>query len=676
MAELFGDITFLKGVGGARAEKYAKMGIKQPYELLMHIPRDYFDFTSCVKIADARPDERNFLRLKVLEKHAPFVTSTSLVIYKVVVTDGEDIATVVFFNAVYSYRMLIVGKEYYFVGKVTPSVNGPEIKSPVFVNVNENAIQPVYRLTKGITVETMRNNVRQALTLLPQQNIESLTEQVREKYELAPLAWSLQNIHFPESMSAQREAQKRLAFDELLDLCIGMSLMRSNTVRENAFAMDGEISVNKFVETLPFRLTDDQSSAVRDIISDLCKNVPMNRLLQGDVGSGKTAVAVVACCFTALNHRQSALMAPTEILAIQHYKTFSELLEPFGVKVCLLTGSMTAKKKSNIRELIASGEADVIVGTHAIIQKDVKYKSLSLVITDEQHRFGVQQRTELAEKGNSPHRLVMSATPIPRTLALIIYGDLDISVIKQMPAGRKPIKTYAVTGRLRQRAFGFVRKLLDEGRQAYIVCPKIEDGENELFSVKSYGKEIAQRELRGYSVALLHGKMSSAEKEDTMKQFRDGEIQVLICTTVVEVGVDVPNAAVMVIENAERFGLSQLHQLRGRIGRGQYESHCILITDNTTEECIRRMKVISANSDGFVISEEDLKLRGPGDFFGNAQHGLPPLSATARGCSTELMNSAKECAAEILSADSDLEMPENGILRQNAIRMFDKFITG
>lgn len=430
------------------------------------------------------------------------------------------------------------------------------------------------------------------------------------------------------------------------------------------------------MEGLPFELTDDQKKAVDEIVADLCRDVPMNRLLQGDVGSGKTAVAAAACYFTAQNGLQSALMAPTEILASQHYRTLSEFLEPFGLKVCLLTGSLTPKKKAVIREQIISGEINVIVGTHAIIQKDVEYKALGLVITDEQHRFGVAQRAALAEKGDSPHKLVMSATPIPRTLALIIYGDLDISAITQLPKGRKPVQTYAVTGKLRHRAFGFVKARLDEGRQAYVVCPMIEDSESDLFAVKSYAENAAKGDLKGYSTALLHGKMRAAEKEKVMKQFRDGEIQVLICTTVVEVGVDVPNAAVMVIENAERFGLSQLHQLRGRVGRGQFESTCILITDNTSEDCVKRMKIMSSTADGFKISEEDLKMRGPGDFFGSAQHGLPPLKIADIACNMELMNKAQNCARELLEADPQLNAPENRALKMDVLRLFNKEIIG
>ena len=488
--------------------------------------------------------------------------------------------------------------------------------------------------------------------------------------------WAFQNIHFPDCRNSIMQSRKRLAFDELLKLQLGMSIMRENSKKETSFKMDSSISVDDFINSLPFELTHDQKKTAFEIIGDLCKSVPMNRLLQGDVGSGKTAVASIACCFASKNGIQSALMAPTEILASQHYKTLSGFLEPFGIKVCLLTGSLTPKKKAILREEIAIGKYDVIVGTHAIIQKDVVYKSLGLVITDEQHRFGVSQRSALAQKGDTPHKLVMSATPIPRTLALMIYGDLDISIINQLPKGRKPIQTYAVTGKMRARIFAFMRKYLDEGRQAYVVCPMIEDSENDLFAVKSYAENVSKNELENYNVQLLHGKMSTQEKEKVMQKFRDGQIDVLICTTVVEVGVDVPNAVIMVIENAERFGLSQIHQLRGRVGRGEFESYCILVTDNISEECVKRMKIISSTTNGFEISEADLKLRGPGDFFGNAQHGLPPMKIADISCDVNLMNSVKICAEEILNDDHLLIKPCNSSLKMEVIRLFNKDIIG
>ena len=674
---LFSEIESLKGVGSTRGEKYRKLGINSPFELIYHIPRSYLDFRAYVPVAQAALNEYNVLKLTVYKKMPPQRIRGGLVISKAAATDGMDDIIIVVYNNVYGFQALKENETYYMYGKVTGNFLRKEISSPVYISADEPVlIQPVYRLTQGLSVYMVRTNMRQALELMRSEPFETLPMDILQKYDLCPLMAALENIHFPESEEASEAARRRLAFDELLKLQIGMSLMKSRSRRSTAYKMDSSINIAPFTEGLPFEMTDDQKKAVDEIISDLCREVPMNRLLQGDVGSGKTAVAAAACYFTAKNGSQAALMAPTEILASQHFRTLSGFLEPFGLTVCLLTGSLTAKKKAAIREQIANGEIDVIVGTHAIIQTDVEYKSLGLVITDEQHRFGVAQRAALAEKGDSPHKLVMSATPIPRTLALIIYGDLDISAITQLPKGRKPVQTYAVTGKLRHRAFNFVKERLDEGRQAYVVCPMIEDSESDLFAVKSYAENAAQGDLRGYSTALLHGKMKANEKEKVMKEFRDGEIQVLICTTVVEVGVDVPNAAVMVIENAERFGLSQLHQLRGRVGRGQFESTCILITDNTNDDCVKRMKIMSSTTDGFKISEADLKLRGPGDFFGSAQHGLPPLKIADIACNMELMNKAQVCAKDILDADPTLDNPENRALKMDVMRLFNKEIIG
>ncbi|MBR4362076.1 MAG: ATP-dependent DNA helicase RecG [Ruminococcus sp.] len=676
-ADLFSEIEYLKGVGKARGEKYRKLGICSPYDLIYHIPRAYLDFRAHVPICQAKIGDYNVLRLTVVQKNRPQRVRGGLIICNAIATDGTDNIVIVIYNNIYGFQALQDGQTYYMYGKVNGSLMRREIAAPVFIRADESVlIQPIYRLTQGLSVNMVRTNMRQALGIMEQFPFETLPQEILARYQLPPLMWSLENIHFPESDKAAEDARRRLAFDELLKLQLGMKMMKLRSRRETAFAMDSSVTIDDFAQNLPFEFTEGQKSAVADIIRDLCRKVPMNRLLQGDVGSGKTAVAAAACCFAAKNGVQSALMAPTEILASQHYTTLSALLEPLGVKVCLLTGSATAKKKSDIRARLSAGEIDVMVGTHAIIQKDVEYRSLGLVITDEQHRFGVAQRAALAEKGDSPHRLVMSATPIPRTLALMIYGDLDISVISQLPKGRQPVKTYAVTGKKRADAFGFVRKLIDEGRQAHVVCPMIEESESDLFAVKSYAEDAANGSLKGYSTALLHGKMRAAEKEKVMKKFRDGEIQALICTTVVEVGVDVPNAAVMVIENAERFGLSQLHQLRGRVGRGEYLSYCILITDNTNEDCLRRMKIMTHTTDGFKIAEEDLKMRGPGDFFGSAQHGLPPLKIADVACSMELSGMAQECAARILANDPTLSKPQHRSLKLDTMRLFNKDIIG
>lgn len=673
---LFSEIEYLKGVGKAKGEKYRKLGISTPYDLLYHIPRDYMDFRTHIPIAQTENEEHCVLKLTITKKLPPKAIRKGLVICHAAATDGIDDILIVIYNNVYAFHALKEFGTYYMYGKVTGGFTRKEIHSPVYISAESPVlIQPVYKLTQGLPINAVRQNMQQALSILEQSPFETLPQYIREKYELPDIVWALRNIHFPETNNAAEIARRRVAFEELLKLQLGMLMLKIRKKKTTSYILDKSTDMSDFYNTLPFQLTEGQAHAVDEITADMCSGSPMNRLLQGDVGSGKTAVAAAACCFAAKNGIQSAVMAPTEILAAQHYKTFNSFLEPCGVRVALLTGSTPAKQKAAIREKLLSGEIDLVAGTHAIIQKDVEYKSLGLVITDEQHRFGVAQRAALAEKGDSPHRLIMSATPIPRTLALNIFGDLDITSIRQLPKGRSPVKTYAVTGKKREGAFSFLRARLDEGRQAYVVCPMIEDSESELFAVKSYAENAEKTTLKGYSTALLHGRMKAAEKEEVMGKFSRGELQVLICTTVVEVGVDVPNAAVMVIENAERFGLSQLHQLRGRVGRGQYESTCILITDNKNEDCIQRMKIISATTDGFKIAQEDLNMRGPGDFFGNAQHGLPPLKIASAYDISMLSEEVRRCAEELLHDDPTLDKPEHRAIKIDTLKLFNKEIT-
>ncbi len=672
MHDLFRPITTLQHVAQKRAALYAKLDITTPYDLLYHFPRHYLDYRHPVSIAEAQNQSIAVLRVRILQKLSPQFVRNGLTVFKAIAEDATGQITIVTYNTPYAINALVIGAEYCMSGKIGGNLFRKDIYSPHIIPAeSKEQIRPVYPLTTGLTTNMVENNVRQALTLLQEAPFEWMPGAILTQYQLPLLVDALPAMHFPHTLEEMEQARRRLAFDELLQLQIGMRMLRRRSQKETALQMQA-VEMQPFYQALPFSLTAGQQAAVSEMTQDLCRNVPMNRLLQGDVGSGKTAVAAAACYFAAKNGMQSALMAPTEILAGQHYATLQKMLEPLGISVGLLTGSMRTKEKNAIRAAIADGTCMVLVGTHAIFQKTVVFANLALVITDEQHRFGVEQRSQLAEKGNCPHKLVMSATPIPRTLALMIYGDLDISILKELPSGRKPVETYAVTGRLRQRAYHFIEKELVQGRQAYIVCPMIEEGEQDLQAVAKYAEQIQNGAFAAYRVGLLHGKMKAAEKETVMRAFRDRELDLLVCTTVVEVGVDVPNATVMMIENAERFGLSQLHQLRGRVGRGSAQSYCILVTDHVTEACRKRMQIMSRTRDGFQIAEADLQLRGPGDFFGERQHGLPPLKAADMVRDMELVQQTEQAAKQILEDDPDLTAQGHQGLRLEVLRLFSK----
>lgn len=676
MITLFSPVSELKGVGVKKAEYYKKLGITTVYDLIYHLPRGYVDFSCPVSPVEAPVNEYCVLKGKIVMKMPEQHIRKGLSIFKAKATDGMNDFMIVIYNNVYGFRALQIGQEYLFYGKVTGTMLRKEISSPRIIKTNTEPFVPVYPLTTGLTSATVLQNMREAVSVLEREPFDSMPTYILLENDMISLPHALRAIHFPKSREEADAAARRLAFDEMLILQLGMLMLKEKSRQKTSCIMEKNTDIEEFYKSLPFELTNAQKKSIDEIKNDLCSGSPMNRLLQGDVGSGKTAVAAAACYFAYKNGYQSALMAPTEILAVQHYKTLCGFLEPIGVKTVLLTGALTAKEKREVKRQISGGEATVVVGTHAIIQKDVEFSSLGLVITDEQHRFGVAQRAALADKGKSPHKLVMSATPIPRTLALIIYGDLDISIINEMPKGRIPVKTYAVTGKLRKRAFNFIKKELDEGRQAYIVCPVIEDSETDMLAAKSYAEKVRGEDFSDYNVGLLHGRMKSAEKEEVMTLFKEKKIDLLISTTVVEVGVDVPNATIMMIENAERFGLSQLHQLRGRVGRGEFQSHCILVTDNTGEENIRRMKIMSNTSDGFKISEEDLKLRGPGDFFGSRQHGLPPLKMAELAGNMEMVNTTRMVAEKLLENDPELERLENRGLKTEMLKLFEKDVVG
>lgn len=674
MDELFQPVSQLKGIGTKRAEALARLGIQTPYDLLYHVPRSYLDYSHPVSIAAVQPGETGVIRVQIVQKFPPQYIRKGMTIFKAVATDGASDVTVVIYNNPYGFQALHIGEWYRMAGKMQGNLLRREISAPhVLPDNSRELIYPFYPLTSGITAQMLVRAVKQAVELLKANPFDWMPEKMRLAHGLLPLPQALEQVHFPSSPALMETARRRLAFDELLQLQLGMLMRRADNRTRSSYPMNGKTELAPFYAALPFQMTASQQNAVREITRDLCGATPMNRLLQGDVGSGKTAVAAAACYFTIQNQLQCALMAPTEILAVQHYHTLQEFLKPLGITVGLLTGSLRAKEKQAVYAALADGSMQLVVGTHAIFQKDVSFQKLALVITDEQHRFGVAQRTLFADKGGCPHKLVMSATPIPRTLALMIYGDLDISVLKELPHGRLPVQTFAVTGKLRQRAYNFIREQLQQGHQGYIVCPMIDDrDESELQAVSSYAESIQNGAFSDYRVGLLHGRMKAAEKDQVMQAFREHALDLLVSTTVIEVGVDVPNATILLIENAERFGLSQLHQLRGRVGRGNAQSYCILMTDHVTEDCRTRMQIMSRTTDGFQIAEADLELRGPGDFFGERQHGLPPLQIADLSHDTKLLHEVQETAKALLQEDPSLSKPEHRALRLEVLRLFQR----
>ena len=667
------DIKYLKGVGERRAAMLSRLGVSDVNALVRLYPRIHEDWSQIKSINEAQIGEICCIKGIVGSPVRKNLIRKGLTLYKTEITDGSGIMGITIFNSRFAAEKLTEGDEFLFFGRVGGNLYRKEMNSPE-IEPAEGAdrIRPIYPQTHGLNSKMIEKLVRTALTECRDELVDPIPPWLREKYCLMNLPDSLWNIHFPKSPDYLEEARRRLIFEELLILQLGLEKMRSQT-QNNAGAIIERDFSDEYFSHLPFSPTGAQRRAVKEAMRDMMSGRQMNRLLQGDVGSGKTAVAAALVYSAAKNSMQSALMAPTEVLAEQHYKTFLKLFEGCSINVELLTGSDTAAQKRRKKEALKAGEIDLLIGTHAIIQSDVEFKSLALVITDEQHRFGVEQRNALGEKGKNPHLYVMSATPIPRTLALIIYGELDISILDELPPGRQKIETYAVTSELRQRAYNYVKKHLDAGRQGYIICPLVDEGESdtELASAVKYADELQRGDFRGYTVGLMHGKMKSADKKKVMESFSNGETQLLVSTTGIEVGVDVPNAVIMVIENAERFGLSQLHQLRGRIGRGQYKSTCILITDAKNDTAQRRMKVMETTTDGFKIADEDLKLRGPGEFFGSRQHGLPEMKIADMLEDRSTLEETQRAAKEIMARDPELSSPESTALKNEIQRLFD-----
>ena len=663
-------VTELKNVGPKRAALYEKLGIETVSDLLTFYPRSYQDFTSPKMAAECRDGEPAVIEGKILRKLPPAYIRRGMVLYKLTVTDGMQNFTVTIFNNEYAYYGVHLGETYIFAGKWNRLGNAGNLAMQTYLSPGEAAtLRPVYPLTEGLSSKMVQTNVQDAIARALPGLPDPIPDAVRAEYGLIGFRQAVQEIHFPESQEQMAAARDRLAFEELLRLTLALKFLKGRG-REKTRVRVQRPDLKPFVKSLPFPLTGAQKRVIAEILRDMASPYPMNRLLQGDVGSGKTLVAAAVSYAAIQKGYQAALMAPTEILAAQHEKTLRKFLEPMGVKVGLLTGSLSPKQKTAMREAIERGEIQMVAGTHALVQEATAFHRLGLVITDEQHRFGVHQRQMLGEKGDHPHVLVMSATPIPRTLALIVYGDLDISVIDELPAGRQPIETFSVHSDKRERALTYIRAHLDRGEQGYIVCPLIDKSDAvSAAAATAYRDELAEGIFKGYTVGLLHGRMKPDEKEAVMADFAAGKVQLLVATTVVEVGVDVPNATIILIENAERFGLSQLHQLRGRVGRGDKKSTCILLSDNDGEDNKRRLKVMKETCDGFVIAKEDLKLRGAGDFFGYRQHGMPSLGLADLLEDTALFAKAQAAAAEILQADPGLQKPEHAVLKRQIDEM-------
>ena len=667
-------VRYLKGVGPKTAERFEKLGIVTLADLLCHYPRRYIDFSKPYSIAEAPADTECVVKAEVFAKPGGRILPGGRRMERI--TAGDDVASleITWFNNPYATQKLQLGQEYYFQGIVTGGMLRRQMVNPQVrtdAQVKSSPFEAVYPQTEGLTSSAIAKCVRQLLPhaeLLP----DPLPSEMLKKYRLLSKADAVRAIHCPATEEEAFAARRRLIYEELLVLQLGIGRMKNHGAASTGAPMK-KADASPFWESLSFSPTGAQRRAVEEILTDMSGETSMNRLLQGDVGSGKTLVAAAAIWACIRAGYQAALLAPTEILASQHAENLNRLLSPFGMRVALLTGGMKAAARRTTLAAIRDDEADLIVGTHAILSEGVEFARLGLAVVDEQHRFGVRQRGLLAEKAANPHLLVMSATPIPRTLGLLMYGDLDISILDELPPGRKPVKTRCITGKKRADLYGFLDREIDSGRQVYIVCPAIEDaGGSGLNAVKSYYEDIAKAYLPDRRVGLMHGKLKPKEKAEVMDDFKSGRLDALVSTTVIEVGVDVPNATVMVIENAERYGLSALHQLRGRVGRGAAESWCFLVSDNASESVQKRLKFLCSTSDGFAVAQYDLETRGPGDFFGSRQHGLPTLQIADLMNDTRTLHAAQSEAVALLAEDPLLERPEHALLARQVEQMFDK----
>ena len=677
MADLNTDVRYIKGIGEKKAQALHKLGVFSLYDLISFFPRKYEDRSQFKPIALTVDGENVCIQALVADTPRLSRIRRGMDIVKLRAVDDSGSVDITFFNQPYAKDNLHRGECYNFFGRIELRGGRRTMANPVYEPEDRTGqvtgrIIPVYRLCAGLNQRSIQQAVRQGLDSCLELLPDILPDSVRQDCQLAQARYAYENIHFPADFEALELARRRLIFEELFVLSCALGRMHrerslDDGIRLKAFDME------EFWRSLPFAPTGAQRRAVSQAAADMASGAVMSRLVQGDVGSGKTLVAAALIWLCAKNDCTSAFMAPTEILAEQHFHTLTDMLAPFGLRVGKLTGSMSAKEKRQVKAQLQQGQLDLIVGTHALISDDVEYDRLALVVTDEQHRFGVNQRSALTGKGVKPHVLVMSATPIPRTLALIIYGDLDLSIIDELPPGRQKVDTFTVDESYRARLNGFIRKQVQEGRQVFVVCPMVEENEELPVKLKSAQEHAAQLaavfpELK---IGCVHGRMKAKDKERIMAAFVAGEINVLVATTVIEVGVDVPNASLMVIENAERFGLSQLHQLRGRVGRGCHKSYCVLVSDNDSPEVKARLSIMSKTNDGFKISEEDLRLRGPGDFFGARQHGLPEMHVADLGADVDVLQRAQEESRRILAMDPELRLPEHKALREKVDQLYE-----
>ena len=625
MLDLNKEVQYIKNVGPTRVKLLNKLNINTLQDLISYFPRNYEDRGVAKRLSDCTDGEEALIKGVAITK-VQEIFARRLKMYKLVIRDGENPCTIIWYNQSYLKNVIKIGHTYNFYGKVEIKLGRYEMKSPIFdesgENKNTGKIIPIYPLTYGITQNTIRKIIENGINEAYGNLEETMPDYILKQYKLMDINNAMKKVHFPDNKQDFSRARYRLVFEELLSFQLALLKIKENyKTDEKGIAFDKNVKMSDVINALPFKLTRAQLRVLEEIDIDMESSKPMNRLLQGDVGSGKTVVSEIAAYKAVKSGYQAAILAPTAILATQHFENFQKTLNQFGIKIELLISAITKKKKQELKERLKNGEIDILIGTHAMLEDDVIFKNLGLVVTDEQHRFGVKQRAKISSKGNNPDVLVMSATPIPRTLALILYGDLDISIIDELPPNRKKIDTFAVGKDMENRINVFITKQIEQGRQCYIVCPLVEENEEmDLKSVTELAEKLQKEIFPQFKVEFLHGKMKPKEKDKIMLKFKEKQIDILISTTVIEVGVDVPNANIMIIENAERFGLAQLHQLRGRVGRGEYQSYCILKFEGRGKVVRERMKIMCQTNDGFIISEKDLELRGSGDFFGTAQH--------------------------------------------------------